>query len=880
MIYKPVFYFLRSWARLAVCLTFLLSLGVGPAWAQVSVLTQHNNNSRTGANLNETTLTTANVKSNFGKLFSMPVDGFVFAQPLYMPNLGGHNVLFVATAHDSVYAFDADSGAPLWQVSLGMSVSNLVINGTNILVEVGIISTPVIDPSTNTLYVVAKTNDGTISNPVQVFRLHALNILTGAEKLGGPVQIAATYPGSGDPNDGAGNVLFVASEENQRAALTLVNGVVYRVVYVAFASHEDRNPYHGWVLAYNAANLQQLAAYNDTPNSLRGGIWMSGQGLVADSNNNVYLITGNSQSSTDTAVGDYGESFLKLGLSGNALSVLDFFKANNYHALNVSDVDLGSGGPVAIPGTTYIIGGGKQGLLYLVNTNDMGQLQQTSDRVVQEFQADKGLIGSPVFWNNPASPTLYVWGGPLDSLKAFSFSNGQFNTTPASASSVQTPKGYIPCGALSVSSNQSVAGTGIVWATIPLADPDSATVAGKLYAFDATNVSNELWDSGQNTTRDDYGNFAKFCPPTVANGKVYVATDSGQVCAYGLNPPAPVWHHRDISALATAPSAAGDPSGYVIGGDEVVVYLGTDNHVHQLSAAANQGPWSHVDLTALTNAPLAAGNPFGVVLGAQIVVYRGTDSHIHQLFTSGNQWLQADLSQLASAPPASGDPIECSSPSGGQLVDYTGTDGHIHQLHVSGGHWVQADLTAITNATSSGSDPFEYPLGGNQIVPFRGVDSDIHQLYTINNNSQWVQADLSHLASAPPASGDPFGSSAPSGKPQVDYTGTDGHIHQLYTNGSGSWTQADLTAITNATSSGSDPFYYLLGGNQIVVFRGVDSDIHQVYTINSNSQWVQADLSKSAGAPPAVGNPFAYTFGSQVVAYLGTDGDIHLLSQQ
>ena len=876
---KPILYVLCSGVRLVFCLTFLTSLGTGAGWAQVSVLTQHDNNSRTGANPNETSLTTANVNvSNFGKLFSMPVDGFVYAQPLYMPgvnmpNLGIHNVLFVATAHDSVYAFDADTGAQLWKVSLGTPVPSSVINTVNILVEVGIISTPVIDPSTNTLYVVAKTYE----NSVQIFRLHALDILTGAEKLGGPKQIVAQYPGSAATNDGAGHVLFVAAQENQRAALTLVNGVLY----LAFASHEDSPPYHGWVLAYSAANLQQLATYNDTPNSLKGGIWMTGQGLVADSNNNVYLITGNSQTSTENAVGDYGESFLKLGLSGNALSVLDFFKAHNYDALNSVDNDLGSGGPVAIPGTAYIAGGGKQGVLYLVNTNDMGQLQPTSDRVVQEFQADNALYGSPIFWSNPAAPTLYLWG-VNDSLKAFTYnvSTGKFNTTPASASSVKTPNGGDPCGALSVSSNQSVAGSGIVWAAIPLADPDHATVHGKLYAFDATNVGKELWDSGQSATRDDYGNFAKFVAPTVVNGKVYVATDSLQVCAYGLNPPNPVWHHSDISALANAPPAAGDPSAYVVG-SEFVVYLGTDNHVHQLSAASNQAQWSHADLTALTNAPLAAGNPFGYVNGAQLVDYRGTDNHIHQLYNNGTQWLQADLSQLASAPPASGDPFGSSSPSGRQLVDYTGTDGHIHQLYLkASGNWAQADLTALTNAPSSGSDPFEYLLGGNQIVPFRGVDSDIHQLYTINNNSQWVQADLSQLTSAPPASGDPFGSSSPSGRQLVDYTGTDGHIHQLYLKASGNWALADLTALTNAPSSGGNPFEYLLNGNQIIPFRGVDSDIHQLYTINSNTQWVQADLSQSAGAPPSAGDPFAYIFGNQVIVYRGTDGHIHLLFLQ
>src|SRR5258708_4609695 len=571
MIYKPTLYLSRSWARRALCLTFFLSLGVGAGWAQVSVLTQHNDNSRTGAHLNETSLTTANVNvSTFGKLFSMPVDGFVYAQPLYMPNVnlpnsGHHNFLFVATAHDSVYAFDADTGAQLWKTSLGTPVPSSVINTPAIQVEVGIISTPVIDPSTHTLYVVALTYE----NSVQIYRLHALDILNqGAEKLGGPIQIAAQYNGSGATNDGAGHVRFGAAQHLQRAALTLVNGVIY----MAFASHEDRPPFHGWVLAYSAANLQQLATYNDTPNSGDGGIWMCGQGLVADSNHNVYCITGNSTRATENSVGDYGESFLKLGLSGNALSVLDFFKPHNYDALNAVDNDLGVGGAVAIPGTAYIVGGGKVGFLYLVNTNDMGQLQPTTDRVVQEFQATNGW-GSPVFWNNPSAPTLYIWG-INDSLKAFTYNvtNAKFNTPFAAASSVKTPGGGgDPCGALSVSSNQSVAGSGIVWATIPLADPDHATVHGKLYAFDATNVSKELWDSGQNAARDDFGNFAKFVPPTVANGKVYVATDSHQVCAYGLNPPPPTPKFKvgdHVTTTTTPPfgvSIRSTPAGTVIG---------------------------------------------------------------------------------------------------------------------------------------------------------------------------------------------------------------------------------------------------------------------------------------------------------------------------
>ena len=871
----PILYILRSSARFAFCLTFLMSLCVAAGWAQVSVLTQHNDNSRTGANLNETSLNTSNVNvSTFGKLFGMPVDGFVYAQPLYMPsvnlpNSGTHNVLFVATAHDSVYAFDADTGAQLWQKSLGTPVPSSVINTPNIQVEVGIISTPVIDPSTNTLYVVAKTYE----NSVQIFRLHALDILNqGAEKLGGPIQIAAQYPGSGVSNDGAGHVLFVAAKHNQRAALTLVNGVIY----VAFASHEDYPPYHGWVLAYSAANLQQLATYNTTPNGGDGGIWMTGQGLVADSNNNVYCISGNSTRATENAVGDYGESFLKLGLSGNALSVLDFFKPHNYDALNAVDNDLGVGGAVAIPGTAYIVGGGKVGVLYLVNTNDMGQLQPTTDRVVQEFQATNGW-GAPVFWNNPSAPTLYIWG-INDSLKAFTYNltTAKFNTPFAAASSVKTSSGGgDPCGALSVSSNQSVAGSGIVWATIPLADPDHATVHGKLYAFDATNVSKELWDSGQNASRDDYGNFAKFAAPTVANGKVYVATDSLQVCAYGLNPPTPVWHHSDISALAAAPPAAGDPAGYVFG-SEFVVYRGTDNHVHQLFAAANQAQWSHADLTAITNAPLAVGNPFGYVNGAQLVVYRGTDNDIHQLSNNGTQWAQADLSKLAGAPPAAGDPFGLPrGPSGRQIVDYKGTDGHIHALYINGsGNWAQADLTALTNAPLSAGDPFEYVKGSTQIVPFRGVDNDIHALYTINNNSQWVQADISASGGAPAAASDPIGYVF--GNQYMDYRGADNHIHQLFIPGT-QWATADLTNLAGAPLATGDPFGYV-SFSPMVVYKDTNNNIDQLS--GSGTQWAFADLSTLAGAPASAGDPFAYIFGNQVVVYRGTEGDIHLLFLQ
>lgn len=509
---------LSSW----VVLLSLLQPGIGHA--QVSVLTQHNDLSRSGSNPNETILTTSNVsESTFGKLFSMSVDGFVYAQPLYLPGVsisgGTHNVLYVADAHDSVYAFDADSGTQYWHVSLGTPVPSSVINTQNILVEVGIIATPVIDTANNTIYVTAKTYE----NSVQIFRLHALNLSTGAEEFGGPVEIAATISGTGVESSG-GKVTFAASQENQRAAVSLINGVIY----LAFASHEDHDPYHGWVLGYNPSTLAQVSVFNVTPNSGEGAIWMGGQGLVADSSNNIYLITANSTQSTENASGDYGESFLKLVPSGSTLTVADYFKSNQYDNFNANDLDLGSSGAFLIPGTTYIAGGSKVGKLYVVNTANMGKLDTSSDQVIQEFQADNGLWGSPAFWNN----TMYIWG-VNEPLKAYSFNGKTFNTSPSSQSAYSTGSGTTS-GTVSVSSNGTTSGTGIVWATAPTADPDHATVGGNLYAYSATNLGTLLWSTSSNSSRDSYGEFAKFCAPTIANGKVYVGTDSKQVVAYGL----------------------------------------------------------------------------------------------------------------------------------------------------------------------------------------------------------------------------------------------------------------------------------------------------------------------------------------------------------
>jgi len=500
----------RVGAALSIAV-LILSLMLPEVSRAQNVLTQHNDLSRSGANPNETILTTSNVtESTFGKVFALPIDGFTYAQPLYYADVsiagGTHNVLYVATAHDTVYAFDADSGTEYWHVSLGTPVPSSVIGTGNILVEVGIIATPVIDPSSGTIYVTAKTYE----SGVQIFRLHALNISTGAEKFGGPVEISA---GS-----------FNAAMENQRAAVTLVNGIVY----LAFASHEDYTPYHGFVLGYSASTLQQVQVFNVTPNGGQGAIWMGGQGLVADSFNNLYAITANSSQSSEDSADDYGESFIKLVPNGNSLTVADYFKPNQYDSWNASDTDLGSTGAFAIPGTSYIAGGSKSGLFFVVNTNNMGKLDFSSNQSHQEFQATNGLWGSPAFFNN----VMYIWG-VNEPLKAYPWNGSEFNTSPASQSTY-SPPGGTTSGTVSVSSNGTTAGTAIVWGTAPTADPDHATVGGNLYAYDAANLSHLLWSTSQNSSRDSYGSYAKFCAPTIANGRVYMGTDSEQVAVYGL----------------------------------------------------------------------------------------------------------------------------------------------------------------------------------------------------------------------------------------------------------------------------------------------------------------------------------------------------------
>jgi Malectin domain len=544
---------LRRSTLMALCAALLLlvtaalvAVNLAPpvahaAAASSAVTTYRNDNGRTGQYPNETVLNTSNVnQSQFGKRVSYPVDGQVYAQPLYVPNLtiGGsvHNVAFAATENDSVYAFDADAtsaGAPLWKISLLPSGATAVPNGLTSCADltpiIGITSTPVIDASTNTMYVVAYSDEG--GN--LVYRLHALNITTGQDKSP-PVVIQGSVPGTGAGSSG-GTVSFDPRVERQRVALNLVNGKVY----IAFSSFCDVGNYHGWIFSYsyNGSSFQQVNAYNDTPNGIQGGIWGGDGALVADSTGNLYFTSGNGTFDANSGGSDVADSFVRLNAQ---LQRQDYFTPFNQACLSQGDVDLGSGGPLLVPGANALIGAGKEGRPYVVSTTNMGgytadpnlgcgtaEANRTDvDKVQQELPP--GTVGSvlsvPAFWNGPSGQYVYITqvNGPT---RAFSWSNGKLSATPTSVTSAN---GGDPV----VSSNGTTPGTGIVW---------NVDYGGTLHAYDAGNLSTELYNSNQNASRDGLDGFVKFSSVAVTNGQVFVGTPA-HLAIFGLlssGPPPP-----------------------------------------------------------------------------------------------------------------------------------------------------------------------------------------------------------------------------------------------------------------------------------------------------------------------------------------------------
>jgi hypothetical protein len=529
------------------------------AKAQTNVTMQHNDISRTGANTTETILTPANVnKTTFGKLFAhTALDGYVYAQPLYVAGvtMGSgtaqagttHNVVFVETANDSVYAFDADNNGgananPLWQISLidsahganGGGTEKAVPNGdvgtADIVPVIGIIGTPVIDTTTHTMYVVAKS---TVSDTTFIQRLHALDITTGLERSGSPVVLSGSVPGTG--NGSSGGVLnWDPKWENQRPGLLLLNGIVY----IGFAAHGDNGPWHGWILAYKGSTLAQTSAYCISPNGTGGGVWMSGAGISADVIDPVnkpygrmFIATGNGSFDATTPYTnnmDYSDSHIRLDLTNGVMTVQDSFTPSNQSVLNGEDQDVAAGGVLILPDQSsgghqrLLVQVGKEGKIYVVDRDAMGGYSTTTDNDVQEITRQTGGLWSmPAYWNN----NVYFWGNGSN-LKAFLLSAGRLSATATSTSSQGSA---FPGATPTISSNGTT--NAIVWAL--QTDAYGSSGATILRAFDATNVATEFYDSTQNGTTDQAGGAVKFAVPTVTNGKVYVGAEE-ELDVYGL----------------------------------------------------------------------------------------------------------------------------------------------------------------------------------------------------------------------------------------------------------------------------------------------------------------------------------------------------------
>ena len=580
-----------------------------------AVLTYHNDLMRTGQNRTETVLNTTNVASDsFGKIASFPVDGQIYAQPLYVPQVAvsakvKRDMVYVATEHDSVYGFDANSSQttpPVWFRSFINPAAGITTIPTDdvyiqqskdIKPEIGITGTPVIDPATKTLYVVVRTKE----NGAYFQRLHALDLATGADRPNSPVTITAAVPSNGWDSVN-GTLAFDSKIHNQRGGLLLFNGVVY----ITWAAHADNFNFHGWIMGYNATSLQQVTVFLTTPENGFGGIWHSGGAPSVDASGNIYVATGNGTYSLSTGGRDAGNSLLKLrpNTSGS-LDIVDYFTPFNQACLDGRDADFGSGNPLLLPDQTgtfthQVVSVGKEGRVYVLNRDALGQFvtvdnpcdpatqqELSHDRVVQEFiSGGVGLYGPLAYWSGPNN-TQYVYLSSFrDYLKAYSITNGMLGNTAAShtADAFNFP-GAIP----SVSSNGSTAGTGIVWAVTP--PPNCFDVgchplgAAIVRAYDATDLSRQLFSSETNPVRDRAGEYVKFSVPAIADGKVFVPTQNS-LDIYGLIP-AP-------TLTVNSKPAAGDP---LLPGDTITVRL----------TATNPHP------TPLTNASLSATLPDDLV---------------------------------------------------------------------------------------------------------------------------------------------------------------------------------------------------------------------------------------------------------------------------
>lgn len=501
---------------LAAVLALFWAISAG---AQVSVLTESYDNSRTASNLSETVLNQSNVNvNNFGKIATIIVNGAVYAQPLYVANLSingqTHNVLYVVTMNNAAYAFDADSGTTLWEIDYLDAVKSPT---ANIAGNIGIEGTPVIDG--NMIYFVTYQN-----NSAPYYTLRAVNIASGAEIFHYIIDFAD----------------FNAQIQMQRPGLAVANGQVFG----SFGSFGDQGAFHGWLVSFAETPLQMTNWVDITPTGEDGAIWMSGRAPVVDSNGNIYISTANG---TYDGTNNFGDSFVKYSTNGNSFSLADWFTPDNFLQLDQNDEDLGASGLLKIPNTSLIIGGGKSAFLYLVNAQAMGHEWMGNSQIPQQFSIKQGssfagIFTSPAFYNNCTNPRLYLW--PTNGyLSSYSFSGLLFNSTPVSQSTFTSQTSSF-AGALAVTANGCNAGTGIVWVSIPLigGEDEGGNVPGVLRAFNADDLTKELWDSNMNSARDAAGLWSKFRTPLIVNGKAYqvglptdfFSTGTGTVSIYGL----------------------------------------------------------------------------------------------------------------------------------------------------------------------------------------------------------------------------------------------------------------------------------------------------------------------------------------------------------
>lgn len=721
------------------------------SFAQVNVIMNHNDLKRTGWNSNETILTQNNISSgNFGKIFSRDVDDQIYAQPLVVSNVsiggGTHNIVIVATVNNTLYAYDADdpnANAPYWQDNLTFNPANYrPIKNTDMTGacggnykdfsgNMGIVGTPAIDLTNNTLYVVSRsvTKTGT---PTFVQYLHAIDITTGAEKTGSPVYITASVPGTGSGNVG-GIMTFNQQKQNQRPGLLLLNGVVY----ISWASHCDWGPYQGWLIGYDAGTLLQKYVYNAVPKGSLAGIWMSGQPPSVDDDGNIYITTGNGTTGIGGNPNDTtnrGESLIKLSTASGALKVTDFFTPMNYTYLNNNDLDYGVDGVLLIPYTNLSLSGSKEGRLFLIDNTKMGGATSDNSNVLQTLNVanettsnTRHLHGSPVYLEDRlGNEYIYAWSeGSL--LKQFPFirSTMRFDTLNQIIGNTALPAG-MPGAMLSLSSNGSQYGSNILWANHPInGDANQAVVPGVLQAFDATDVTRELWNSNWSSKRDSIGKFAKFVPPTIANGKVYMATFSNKLNVYGLNPPA-------VSACAsTLPSAwQSSDIGYVAFPGDVCV----DNGVYTVTASGAD-IWNTADAFHYVYQPVTSNY---LEFSARVVSIKNTNANAKagimfrqnldpgspyvflSLTPTNGLWFQQRASQSGAATSIANTPASITAPYWVKVV--TSANTYTSYYSTDGNTWIM--MASVTLAL--GANPYlgiAYSSHNNAVLDTAVVDN-------------------------------------------------------------------------------------------------------------------------------------------------------------